>query len=894
MYSMLGIHFRRWAWLISPLSSFMRIRIYPKSITKESFKETLNNKSVVYVLPRMSIIDTLVLNKALMELEIKKVALEAKPKRFRHGALLAIKSSSLLFSNSFRDNFLSDFVRLIRNDPRSKNEKLIFIPVSIFWSRAPERHEKGFLLRSLFPDDGTGNGLQKLFMLILHRGEVNISFGKIFHSPLIELKNLDVAKNETITALVTQENQDSIEIEFDNARKMRRLFNIEFAKERAAAFGPALYDNERISQWILSTPTTKKFIQSSENPLKTEQQIVKYTREIGANYNYVTIRALEKIFDFIWTKIFEGVRVRHFENIERVAKEGQILWMPSHRSHFDYLLLSYVLFKKGFVIPHIAAGINLNFWPIGSILRKGGAFFIRRSFAGNRIYAHTFTEYVNFLLQNSFPVEFFHEGGRSRIGKLLQPKVGMLSICVQSILTRKSENTYIVPVYFSYDKVMEDDSYAKELKGAKKQKENVLQFLNGVRKVFTNYGSVDVSFGDPLKIGDIWKEYIDKVKKESTEEFGITPENILPNNLKLLPEDFDTRDPQVQGFIKYLSKRVNQKINCAATASDTSLLATCLLSSQEDSIQYKTLQYQVILLHFLINEISKPLNWKLSTSSNSENSLPYLLNENLHSDIKNNVNLSTDLTITENQVGSVYSIINQIFSAGERWELMKKKKNKDGDFEFTRNEVKEMNLWWYRGTIFHTLAPFGIIAHILLTGKSEDRTQQKLEAKVSSIRRIWQDDLYWDSKTSSQLITKSCLDIFVQLQFIELNDNIITLSKNTSITQSLQFLSRIIKPETELYGIQMATAIELVKEKGSFTRDELIQKSITTHSAAFLRTIAIQPPIFSKVFAQRTFESYFKAGFFIPHSNIKFSLNATSISAFSDFLDVNLWSDFVP
>ncbi|BBH52390.1 1-acyl-sn-glycerol-3-phosphate acyltransferase [Fluviispira sanaruensis] len=893
MYSMLGIHFRRWAWLISPLASFMRIRIYPKSITKESIQESLNNKSVVYVLPRMSIIDTLVLNKALNEFALKKVALEAKPKRFRSSALMAIKTSSLIFSNSSRDSFLSDFVRLIRNDPRAKSEKLIFIPVSIFWSRAPERHEKSFFLRSLFPDDGTGNGLQKLFMLALHRGEVNISFGKIFHSPLIELQNIESNKTDSTTAIATQENTENIETEYENARKMRRLFNIEFAKERAAAFGPVLYDNEKISQWILNSQSTKNFIQSSDNPLKTEQQIVRYIREIGANYNYVTIRALEKVFDFIWTKIFEGVRVRNFEHIERVAKDGQILWMPSHRSHFDYLLLSYVLFKKGFVIPHIAAGINLNFWPIGSILRKGGAFFIRRSFAGNRIYAHTFTEYVNFLLQNSFPVEFFHEGGRSRIGKLLQPKVGMLSICVQSILTRKAENTYIVPVYFGYDKVMEDDTYAKELKGAKKQKENALQFLNGVRKVFSNYGSVDVSFGDPLRIGDIWREYIEKIKKESNSEFHIDPAKALPENLTYLPENFDARDPQVQGFVKYLSKRVNQKINGAATASDTSLLAACLLTSQEKCIQYKSLQFQVILMHYLINSLAKPLNWKISTSSNADNSLSYLMSHYQNNDSESSLISNTEIILSDNISNSIINLANQIFNAGERWSLMKKIKNNNNEFEFTRNDEKEMNLWWYRGTIFHILAPFGIIADILLSEKSHYPVNQ-LEGKMSSIRRIWQDDLYWDSKTSSQLITQSCLDIFVKLQFIKIENDLIILSKENSILDSLQFLSRIVKPEIELYGIQLATAIELVKEKGSFTRDELIQKTITTHSAAFLRTIAIQPPIFSKVFAQRTFESYFKAGVFIPHKNIKFSLDATSLNAFSDFLDVTLWSDFVP
>ena len=235
----MGIHFTNWAWLYTPLSFFMRIRVYPKSISKETFFNQHSGKSIVYVLPRMSVMDTIVLNKTLKIYEQKKISTEARPKRFRHAALLAIKSGSLLFSNSHKDRFLSDFVRLIRNDPRAKNEKLVFIPVSIFWSRAPERNEKGFLLKSLFPDDGTGNALQKLFMLILHRGEVNISFGKTFISPNLEI-GISEKSDQTSTNLTDNPDQD-----YEYARRMRRQFNIEFAKERAAAFGPTLYDNEK-------------------------------------------------------------------------------------------------------------------------------------------------------------------------------------------------------------------------------------------------------------------------------------------------------------------------------------------------------------------------------------------------------------------------------------------------------------------------------------------------------------------------------------------------------------------------------------------------------------------------------------------------------------------------
>lgn len=880
MYKILGLHFRNWVWLSTPLSFLIRIKVYPKSVSKETFFDQHTGKSIVYVLPRMSVLDTIALNKTLKGFHQKKITTEAKPKRFRHCALLAIKSGSYLFSNFHKDHFLSDFLKLIKTDPRAKNDKLIFIPVSIFWSRAPERNEKGFILRSLFPDDGTGNILQKLFMLLLHRGEVNVSFGKCFQTPSIE----NLQSNEL-------ENNTQFDLEVDQARKMRRLFNIEFAKERTAAFGPTLYDNEKICQWILSTTTTKKFIANSENPLKTEEQIVKYIREIGANYNYVTVRALEKMFDFVWNKIFEGVRVRNFEHIERIAKDGQILWMPSHRSHFDYLLLSYVLFKKGFVVPHIAAGINLNFWPVGSILRKGGAFFIRRSFSGNKIYAHTFSEYVNFLLQNSFPVEFFQEGGRSRIGKLLTPKIGMLNICIQSIIQRKAENTYIVPVYFGYDKVMEDDSYAKELKGAKKQKENAFQFLNGIRKVFTNYGSVDVSFGDPIRIGNIWYDYFEKLRKEMPN--AVAHNDIFPSFLSQLPSYYDVRDPQIQGFIKHVSIHINQKINGAATASGTAILASCLLSNSSNKITFEDLQFQSTLINYLVNALGVELNWKLSTSIATDQIFEYL---KFYLKQFNSDYVAVELSKTHINFSSVHNFSEQIFAMGERWKLIFKEFDSIENISFLKNEEKEMNLWWYRGTIFHILAPFGIIAQSILADKSSEYTFEQLEFILGTLRKIWQDELYWDYTTTNANMTKSCLHIFSQLGFIKFQESTQTYSlenNNQKVTETLDFLAKTIQPEVELYGIIIATAIELVKNKGVFSRDELIQKTITTHSAAYLRTIAYQPPIFSKVFSQRAFDSLYKSGIFTPRENQKLSLNPTGISGISHFLQVNQWADFV-
>ena len=102
--------------------------------------------------------------------------------------------------------------------------------------------------------------------------------------------------------------------------------------------------------------------------------------------------------------------------------------MPCHRSHVDYLLLSYVIYKRGLSIPYVAAGDNLDVPVLGPLLRGAVAFYIRRSFRGNALYTAVLREYMHTLITRNTPIEYFIEGGRSRSGRLLPPKMGMLAM----------------------------------------------------------------------------------------------------------------------------------------------------------------------------------------------------------------------------------------------------------------------------------------------------------------------------------------------------------------------------------------------------------------------------------------------------------------------------------
>src|SRR6185295_8630886 len=147
-------------------------------------------------------------------------------------------------------------------------------------------------------------------------------------------------------------------------------------------------------------------------------------------------------------RLYDGVVLHHEEVLHRVAAGNEIVYVPCHRSHMDYLLLSYIIYVKGFAVPHIAAGVNLNMPIIGRFLRKGGAFFIRRTFRGSPLYPVVFMQYLGVMLARGHSLEYFVEGGRSRTGRLLQPKTGMLSMTVRGFLRNRQRPVAFLPVYF--------------------------------------------------------------------------------------------------------------------------------------------------------------------------------------------------------------------------------------------------------------------------------------------------------------------------------------------------------------------------------------------------------------------------------------------------------------
>jgi len=316
---------------------------------------------------------------------------------------------------------------------------------------------------------------------------------------------------------------------------------------------------------------------------KAEAKALRYGNEIASDYAYTAVRFLEVVLSWFWNKIYDGIRVNHIEQIQDSVQGHEVIYVPCHRSHIDYLLLSYLLFRNGLTPPHIAAGINLNMPVIGSLLRRGGAFFMRRSFKGNPLYTSVFNEYLHTLFSRGFPVEYFVEGGRSRTGRMLQPKTGMLAITLRSYLRSPRLPILFVPVYIGYERVLEGRTYLGELRGAQKKKESIFDIFKVIGALKQRFGQVWVNFGEPLRLN----EFLDG------EQPGWRQQNLAPSYRPEWLSDTTNR----------LAERIAQKLNEAAAVNPVNLVALAMLSTSRQALDQRSLARILDLYQSLLRAV---------------------------------------------------------------------------------------------------------------------------------------------------------------------------------------------------------------------------------------------------------------------------------------------------
>jgi glycerol-3-phosphate O-acyltransferase len=441
------------------------------------------------------------------------------------------------------------------------------VPVAIFWGRAP--HKKASLWRLLFAENWVLVGRFRKFLNVLVNGRNTLVY---FGDPVRLRDSLQEGMSE----------QRSVRWILRNLRTTLRA-------QRASTIGPDLSHRRTLVAQLLKTADVRRAAHREMQLRGSTRRAAliaarKYAVEIAANYSQAFVLFMSTLLGWLWNRLFDGVDFEHVEKLNEIGDGAEIIYVPCHRSHMDYLLLSYVIYRKGFAVPHVAAGDNLNLPLIGRFLRKGGAFFVRRTFKGDALYAVVFAKYLGIMMARGHPLEYFIEGGRSRTGRLLSPRTGMLSMTVRAYLRDPTRPVVFMPVYFGYERIVEGRTYIGELSGRPKQKESVIGLLKAVVSVLrSKLGKVHVNLGEPIALDELLCRHNPNWRGEAGEES-------------------ESRGGWISDAVGDLALRINIGINAAAAVTPVNLVAMAILATPRQALAEADLMRQVELYQQLLRD----------------------------------------------------------------------------------------------------------------------------------------------------------------------------------------------------------------------------------------------------------------------------------------------------
>lgn len=526
-------------WFIKAL---IRARVLPQPVSELAIDP---QRPVLYMLEGYGLASLVIL-----EEECQRLGLPSPMAGFQFGGVEiprgygAVKRYEGLFLRRLKARRSSEIIKyLIQEYGVDSTEDLQIVPVSVLIGRAPDKETN--LTKILFSENWELAGRFRRMVSILINGRATfIQFGQ----PLV------------LSEIAAEGLRDERLL-----RRVMRILRTHFRRVRTSAIGPDRSHRRTLIARIIASDAVTQAIktqakreQVSETAAKADAE--KYAREIAADYSYNVVRALEILLSWFWNRIYKGVEVHHFNQFQKLASGHEVVYVPCHRSHIDYLLLSFMLYQRGLVPPHIAAGVNLNLPVVGSLLRRGGAFFLRRTFRSQQLYAAVFSEYVGTLLKKGVHIEYFIEGTRSRTGRLLPPRLGMLALTLRAFLQTPERPLLFQPVYIGYERLVEGGSYIRELSGQAKKKESLWDLFSVFGILRQNYGRVHVNFGEPIFITEMLDAHNPRWRDNVAEKNG-KPQWLSP-------------------VVDQLASRIMVNINQSAIINPVNLLTTALMSTR--------------------------------------------------------------------------------------------------------------------------------------------------------------------------------------------------------------------------------------------------------------------------------------------------------------------------
>jgi len=423
--------------------------------------------------------------------------------------------------------------------------------------------------------------------------------------------------------------------------------------------------------------------------VKVQNDARRYLYEIAADYSETSIQLLEKTLTWLWNNIYDGLLIdmEGLAKLRNIARKMPLVIIPCHRSHIDYLLISYVLYKNNLQLPFIAAGDNLSFFPMGYIFRTSGAFFMRRSFRNNELYSEVFAKYMAMLLKEGLTVEFFIEGGRSRTGKMIMPKYGLLSMFIQALQDKYCENFAAIPVYLGYDRVIEEKTYLKELSGEQKKPENTAEIIKSSSILRKRYGRVYLNIGEPIAM----KEYL------AAQEKPIEKMTVVER----------------QALYRKIGYEIALRINEVSVVTPFALLAAVILSHDRRGISLDELMdnlneyYEFLLI--------KKVKFAASFA-NRERAIIDAINIYMQS------NVITKFSADEDEEEEMQEVV------------------------YSLDEDKRLYLEYYKNNILHFFVPLSFVATSMVKSNEDVMPLSRIMADYKYLKRLLWNEFIFDEE----------------------------------------------------------------------------------------------------------------------------------------------------
>lgn len=688
------------------------------------------------------------------------------------------------------------WLRELVHSQRQLPEALILVPQVLVWTRNPER-AKTSIIDSFFGDPEAPGRMRKLLSFLLNHRRA--------HVQIAEQINLRQFISEQVSADQPDgpATDDAMIAEHLRFRIIQAL-RIEQRVIRGAPVKPP----RQIREEILAQPDVvadlrRLAAETHKTVPAVTAEAVQDLKEIEAKYQIGMLTFLSFFLTLLWARIYEGIEVDE-EGLERIREEGRkapVIVVPSHKSHIDYLIISYVFYRNGLIPPHIAAGANLSFFPLGAIFRRAGAFFLRRSFSGQPVYAQVFRHYIRKLLHDGHWLEFFPEGGRSRTGKLLPPKYGLMRNVLEAVADGVTHDASFMPTNFGYERLIEEKAYRKELEGGEKKAESPVEVLKATSVLVHKYGRIRIQFGQPLSARTFLQEH-----------------GVLAPQAERDGKAFDRA-------IKVFGYEILGRINDAAVITPTALVSAVLLTKIQRGISRGDLLMRVGYLLDVASRRGAVLSEPLITAIQARR---LQLREAESQDARRHAasgGIPDPLGAQSERaqlIGeAVADIVDQALSLFEhsKWVL---RRPFDNDVVYIPKANGRLHLDYYKNNMIHLFVPDALLAAAILAMQEvrPDMPPEDLQEQTKFLSRLLKFEFVYAPGTTFETQYGRTLDSFIADGWLTWDADR-NLRLTTTVAPVIRLYAKLIQNFIESYHV-MARALAHLR-KGPMTETAFLE-----------------------------------------------------------------------